>query len=150
MKATIGLVFSEILEKYTKFSLISQILCNLQGFPVKFCLNDFKFYSKNTMLQVKLGHYCAYMSVFKDRKFKTSVIITYFNIFQLKLIVQADNIHDFTKISIFSLFKVEICSSKFQICDTFSHFSQFSYHTQLVVVLALYALISHHCLVVSK
>ena len=87
------------------------------------------------------------MSVFKGRKFEISVIITYFDIFQLKPVVRSDNIHDFTKISIFSLFKVEICSSKFQIGDSFSHFS---YHTQLGIVLALDMLISHQCLVVSK
>ena len=80
-------------------------------------------------------------------------MITYFDIFQLKPIAKADNIHDFTKISIFSLFKVEICSSKFQIGDSFSHFSQFShfsYHTQLAIVLGLDVLISHQCQVVSK
>ena len=76
-----------------------------------------------------------------------SVIIIYFDIFQLKPIVKPDNIHNFIEIFIFSLFKVEICSSKFQICDSFSHFS---YHTQLAIVLALDALISHQCLVVSK
>ena len=48
------------------------------------------------------------MSVFNDRKFEISVIIMYFNIFQLKPIVKSDNIHDLTKISIFPLFKVEI------------------------------------------
>ena len=87
------------------------------------------------------------MSVFKGRKFEISVIITYFDIFQLKPTAKADNIHDFTEISIFSLFKVEIYSSKFQIGDSFSHFS---YHTQLAIVLALDMLISHQCQVVSK
>ena len=78
------------------------------------------------------------MSVFKGRKFEISVISTYFNIFQLKPVVKPDNIHNFTKISIFSLFKVEICSNKFQIGDSFSHFS---YHTQSDIVLALDMLI---------
>ena len=102
------------------------------------------------MLWVKLRYYCAYMSVFKGRKFKISVIITYFDIFQLKPIAKADNIHDFAKISIFSLFKEEICSNKFQIGDSFSHFSHFSYHTQLAIVLVLDMLISHQCQEVSK
>ena len=105
------------------------------------------------MLLVKLRYYHAYMSVFKGRKFKSSVIITYFDTFQAKTHITPDNIHNFTEISIFPLFKEEICSSKFQICDTFSLFSQFShfsYHTHLAIVLALYALISHQCLVVSK
>ena len=75
-----------------------------------------------------------YISDFKGRKFKIIVIAVYFDIFQLKSIVKTDNIHDFTQISSFSLFKVEICSSKFQIGDSFSHFS---YHTQLAIVLAL-------------
>ena len=79
------------------------------------------------MLWVQLRYYCAYMSVFKDTKFEISVIITYFDIFHLKPIVKPDNIHDFTEIFIFSLFKVEICSSKFQIGDSFSHFSQSSH-----------------------
>ena len=74
------------------------------------------------------------MSDFKGRKFEIIVITAYFDIFQLKPIVNTDNIHDFTKISNFSLFRVEICSSKFQIGDSFSHFS---YHTQLAIVLAL-------------
>ena len=87
------------------------------------------------------------MSVFKGRKFEISVISAYFDIFQLKPVVKSDNIHDFTEISIFSLSKVEICSSKFQIVDSFSHFS---YHTQLAIVLALDTLISHQCLVLSK
>ena len=87
------------------------------------------------------------MSIFKGRKFEISVTSAYFDIFQLKPVVKSDNIHDFTKIPIFSLFRVEICSSKFQIGDSFSHFS---YHTQLAIVLALDALISHQCLVVSK
>ena len=86
------------------------------------------------------------MSVFKGRKFEIGVIIAYFDIFQLK----PDNIHDFTKISIISPFMVEICSSKFQIGDSFSQFSHFSYHTQLAIVLALDMLISHQCQVVSK
>ena len=89
---------------------------------------------------------CMYVS-FQSRKFEISVICAYFDIFQLKPVVKPDNIHDFTEISIFSLSKVEICSSKFQIGDSFSHFS---YHTQLAIVLALDALISHQCLVVSK
>ena len=88
-----------------------------------------------------------YMSDFKGRKFKIIVITAYFDIFQLKPIVNTDNICDFTKISSFSLFKVEICSTKFQIGDSFSHFS---YHTQLAIVLTLDVLISHQCLVVSK
>ena len=87
------------------------------------------------------------MSVFKGRKFFISVISTYFDIFQLKPVVKPDNIHNFTKISIFSLFKVEICSSKIQIGESFSYFS---YHTQLDIVLAPDVLISHQCLVVSK
>ena len=87
------------------------------------------------------------MSGFKGRKFKISVITAYFDIFQSKPIVKTDNIHDFTIISSFSLFKVEIYSSKFQIGDSFSHFS---YHIQLAIVLALDALISHQCLMVSK
>ena len=99
------------------------------------------------MLQVKLRYYCAYMSVLKGRRFKISVIIIYFDIFQLKPIVKPDNIHNFTEISIFFQFKIEICSSKFQISDSFSHFS---YHTQVAIVLALYALISHQFQVVSK
>ena len=74
------------------------------------------------------------MSDFKSRKFKIIVITAYFNIFQLKPIVKTDNIRDFTKIFSFSLFRVEICSSKFQIGDSFSHFP---YHAQLAIVLAL-------------
>ena len=80
------------------------------------------------------------MLVFKGRKFKISVIITYFDILQLKPVVKSNYIHHFTKISSFSLYKVEACSSKFQIGDSFSHFS---YHTQLAIVLALDMLISH-------
>ena len=72
------------------------------------------------------------MSVLKDKKFIISAICAYFNIFQLKPVVKSDNIPNFTEISIFSPFKVEICSSKFQIGDSFSHFS---YHTQLAIVL---------------
>ena len=87
------------------------------------------------------------MSDFKGRKFEIIVITAYFDIFQLKPIVNTDNICNFTEISSFSLFKVEICSSKFQISDSFSHFS---YHTHLAIFLVLDMLISHQCLVVSK
>ena len=83
------------------------------------------------MLWVKLRYYCAYMSVFKGRKFKISVI-AYFDIFQLKPITKPDNIHAFTKIPILSLFKEGICSSKFQICDTFSLFTQFSHFSYTI------------------
>ena len=72
---------------------------------------------------------CIYVSFLRV---EISVIITYIDIFQLKPVVKSDNIHHFTKISIFSLHKVEICSSKFQIGDSFSHFS---YHTQLLTFL---------------
>ena len=99
------------------------------------------------MIQLKLMYYCASMSDFKGGKFETIVITAYFDIFQLKPIVNTDNVHNFTKISSFSLSRVEICSSKFQIGDSFSHFS---YHTELAIVLALDMLISHQCLVVSK
>ena len=63
------------------------------------------------------------MSVFKGRKFEIIVNTAYFNTFQLKPIEKTDNIRDFTEIYIFSQFKVEVCSSKFQIGDSFSHFS---------------------------
>ena len=75
-----------------------------------------------------------YMLVFKGSKFKIIVIIAYFDIFQLKPIENTDNTHDLTKISSFSLFKVEICSSKFHIGNSVLHFSN---HTQLAIVLAL-------------
>ena len=42
------------------------------------------------------------MSVFKGRKFETSVTSAYFDIFQLKPVVKSDNIHNLTEISIFS------------------------------------------------
>ena len=84
------------------------------------------------------------MSDFKGRKFEIIVIIAYFNVFQLKLIVKPDNIHDFTKISSSSQLEVEICSNKIQIDDSFS------YHTQIAIVLAFVTFISHQCLVVSK
>ena len=60
------------------------------------------------------------MSDFKGRKFEIIVITTYLSIFQLKPIVKTDDIHNFTEISSFSQFKVEICSSRFQIGDSFS------------------------------
>ena len=86
------------------------------------------------------------MSHFKGRKFETIVITAYFDIFQLKPIVNTDNIHDFTEISSFSLFKVTICSSKFQI----SEFLTFLISHTISIVLAVDVLISHQCLVVSK
>ena len=43
---------------------------------------------------------CIYV-IFKGRIFKSSVIITYFNIFQAKTCIEPDNIHEFTEISIF-------------------------------------------------
>ena len=84
-------------------------------------------YSQSTTPRVKLRYYCAYMSVFKGRKFEISVICAYFNTFQLKAVVKFDNIHDCTEISSFSLFKVEICSSKFQIGDS-SHISPITHN----------------------
>ena len=75
----------------------------------------------------KLRYYCVWMSVFKGRKFKTIVFTACFNSFQLKTLAKADIIHDFTKNSSISLFILEICSSKFQNCDTFSLFTQFSH-----------------------
>ena len=86
------------------------------------------------------------MSVFKGRKFEIIVLTACFDTFQLKTLIKADNIHDFTKILGISLFKTEVCPNKFQIGDIFSHFSHnCSYHTQLVIILALAALISHQC-----
>ena len=67
------------------------------------------------------------MSVFKGRKFEISVISAYFDTFQLKPVVKSDNIHDFTEISIFSLFKVEIGSSNFQLV-TVSHISHITHN----------------------
>ena len=63
------------------------------------------------------------MSDFKGRKFEIIVITAYFDIFQLKPMVKPDNIHNFTEITSCSQFKVEIGSSKFQVGDSFSHFS---------------------------
>ena len=102
----------------------------------------------NTMIQVKSGYYCAYMSVFKGRKFKISVIITYFNTFKLKPIIKSDNIHNFTEISLFSPLKVEFAEANFKFL-TLPHNSHIS-HNILVIVLALHAFISHQCLTVSK
>ena len=47
----------------------------------KISLRTLQVLLPNTTLQVKLRYYCAYMSVFKGRKFKISVIITYFDTF---------------------------------------------------------------------
>ena len=58
-------------------------------------------YSQSTTPWVKLRYYCAYMSVFKGRKFEISVTCAYFDIFQLKPVVKFDNIHNFTEISSF-------------------------------------------------
>ena len=55
------------------------------------------------------------MSVFKGRKFKSSIIITYFDTFQGKPIVKPDNIYNFTEISTFSLFKVEFAQANFKL-----------------------------------
>ena len=41
---------------------------------------------------------------------------------QLKTLIKANNIHDFTKILGISLFKTQVCPSKFQIADIFLTF----------------------------
>ena len=80
------------------------------------------------MLWVKSRYYCAYMSVFKGRKFEISVIITYFDNFKLKPIIKSDNIHNTTEIPLSLPLKVEFPPAKFKISDTFSQFSHFSQH----------------------
>ena len=80
----------------------------------------------------KLRYYCVCMSVFKGRKFETIVFAACFDSFQLKTLAKADIIHDFTKNSSISLFILEICSSKFQNCDTFSLFTQFSHFSYTI------------------
>ena len=89
-----------------------------------------------------------YMSVFKGRKFEISIIGTYFNIFfQVKTHSKIIIFMILLKFPYFSI-QGKICSSKFQIGDSFLHFSQFShlsYHTQVAIVLALATLISHQC-----
>ena len=94
----------------------------------------------------KIRYYCAYMSVFKGRKFEISVIITYFD--TLKPVVKPDNIHNFTKNSTFLPFKVEFAQANFKFL-TLSHNPHIP-HTQSVIVLALHMFISHQCLLVSK
>ena len=68
------------------------------------------------------------MSVFKGRKFKISVIITYFDAFKLKPIIKSDNIHNFTENSIFSPLKVEFVQANFKF-PTLSHNSHISHNT---------------------
>ena len=98
------------------------------------------------MLQVKLKYYYAYMSVFKGRKFEISVIIAYFDIFQLKPIIKPDNIHNFTEFPYFLYSKRESAQAniKFVTLSHSLHNSHIS-HTQLPIVLALYVLIPHQC-----
>ena len=60
------------------------------------------------------------MSVFKGiENFKALYYTACFNTFQFKTLIKADNVHDFTEISGISLFKTEVCPSKFQIGDIF-------------------------------
>ena len=68
------------------------------------------------------------MSVFKGIKFEISVIITYFDTFQVKTHIKSDNIHNFTEISIFALFKVEFAQANFKLV-TVSHNSHISHTT---------------------
>ena len=66
----------------------------------KFCWKHSKFafkYHEKGKIKVLL---CIYVS-FQGWKFKISVITTYFDTFKLKPIIKSDNIHNFTKISIF-------------------------------------------------
>ena len=79
-----GCIWPGIFQNFRKIHQNSTILYNLEGFPAKFHQNHSKFCFQNTTLWVKLGYYCAYMSVFKGRKFEISVIITYFDFFQFK------------------------------------------------------------------
>ena len=94
----------------------------------KISLKTLQVLLSNTMIQVKSGYYCAYMSVFKGRKFEISVIITYFNTFKLKPIIKSDNIHNFTKISLFLPLKVEFVPANFKFL-TLSHNSHISHNT---------------------
>ena len=84
------------------------------------------------MIRVKSWYYCVCMSVSKGKKFKIIVFTACFNIFQLKTLARAGTIHDFTEISSICLFILEICSNKFQICDTFSLFTQFSHFSYTI------------------
>ena len=84
------------------------------------------------MIWVELRYYYVCMSVFKGRKFEIIVFTACFNSFQLKTLAKADIIHDFTEISSISLSISEICSSKFQICDTFSLLTQSSHFSHTI------------------
>ena len=68
------------------------------------------------------------MSVFMGRKFEISVIIMYFDTFKIKPIIKSDNIHNFTKKSIFSPLKVEFAQANFKLL-TLSHNSHTSHNT---------------------
>ena len=68
------------------------------------------------------------MLVFKGRNFEISVIITYFDTFKLKPIIKPDNIHNFTKISVFSPFKVGFAQANFKFL-TLSHNPHISHNT---------------------
>ena len=68
------------------------------------------------------------MSVFKGKKFEISVIITYFDTLKPKPIIKSDNIHNFTKISIFLPLKVEFAPANFKFL-TLSHNSHISHNT---------------------
>ena len=70
-------------------------------------------------------HICQFLRVENSK----SVLLLHISIlFNLKPLVKSDNIHDFTEISIFSLFKVEFAQANFKFL-TLSHNSHISHTT---------------------
>ena len=67
------------------------------------------------------------MSVFKGRKFETSVIITYFDTFKLKPIIKSDNIHNLSRFPYFHHSIVEFAQANFKFL-TLSHNSHISHN----------------------
>ena len=82
---------------------------------------------------------------FKGRKFEIIVFTTYFDIFQLKTLANADIINDLSKFLVFLCSSGKFAQANFKLVIV-SHFSHiYSYHTQLTIVLALAILISYQC-----